>query len=204
MQINTKWIAASCATLVLCACNTPMPTLPTAKAPAAQPTAVHKDEKPVERGVESTFKEQLVIKPRESIEKGQLLVSYSIKAVPDDANALVLSLTFRNLKNRQVRLVPRITLSDNEGKTIAAYSRQEFILQAKRPATGDQTVLRAQAEKKIKWANSFWLQDRFTIPANGIEVGERVFYCKTACQPKQLSVLLGKLEFPFEISPGSR
>lgn len=204
MHNKLNWLTVSCMTLALCACSTPAPIAPTAKAAAPQSASIRKDEKPVDRGVDSAFKEQLVIKPSESVEKDQLQVSYSIKAVPDDANALVLSLTFRNLRNSSVRLAPRINLSDSEGKAIAGYTHHEFIRQAKRPATGDQAVLRARAEEKIKWANSFWLKDRFTIPANGIEIGERVFHCKTVCQPKQLSVHLGKLEFPFVVSPVSR
>lgn len=95
-------------------------------------------------------------------------------------------------------------------RRIAAYDKHTFITQAKLESTravargGDLATQRAQLEEKSKWANRFWLKERFTIPANGIEVGEIVFHCQTACQPKQLNVYHGKQEFPFTLSGVAR
>ncbi|MDD2720592.1 MAG: hypothetical protein PHH47_04715 [Gallionella sp.] len=209
---NTKRLIAATATLLLCACNNvKLPAIMhTANAP--QPASVTKPATVAEPTADSAFKEQVIIKPSESVEKDQLQVSYSIKAVPNEANSLLLSLTFRNLKSKSVKLRPRIVLSDAEGKPVAAYSKQSFIKQARLDGGGmsskapssDQKAQRIKMEEKVKWANSFWLKEHFNIPANGIEVGEIVFHCKTACQPQQLNVYIGKQQFPFVISAPSR
>lgn len=204
---DTRWVMSSLAALLLCACNGAHPPQAALAANAPQAASPAKPQKGAEAAADTAFKEHVVIKPSESVEKDQIQVSYSLKPVPNEANALLLSLTFRNLRNKNVRLHPHIVLSDAENKPIPSHTRHSFIAEVKLEAaraSGTQTDPHARMEEKIKWANRFWLKERFTIPANGIEVGEMVFHCKTACQPRQLNVMLGKQVYPFDITAVAR
>lgn len=182
--------------MLLCACATPV-----ANKPAITVDTSSKPSEPAAAVIsttENSFKNQQVIMPDESIEKDKLAISYSIKTIAgENAPLLRLSVTFRNLKIKNISLHPKITLSDAKGNHFKAYSKKGFIKQA---TNLSKVATPNTADEKIKWANTYWLKENFTIPANGIEIGELIFQCKTACQPKRLTIRSGKQEFVFNIS----
>lgn len=206
MNTTVKWLLTGSMALFLSAC--------VSKAPDTKPAATLAEHNltkvvvPSASAADSAFKPQLVIMPDDSIEKDLLKISYSLKPLPNEENTFLLSLTFRNKKNKNITLHPKIALTDKAGVKIEAYSKNRFIKLAKQipdsPAKLDtaakKTSHQAQTDEKIKWAHSYWLKDQFTVPADGIDIGELVFHCKQACQPKHLSVQLGKQEFSFTLN----
>ena len=153
----------------------------------------------------SGFKNQQVVTPHEEIEKDKLLVSYGIKAIPDRKEYLVkVSMVFRNLKDQNVQILPVITLSDSAGNKIEAYSKKGFLKRmsaanVKAPNSG--AANSETAHDRIKWANAYWLKSRFTIPPNGIEIGELVFHASSLDKlPMTLTVKSARQEFVFTIN----
>lgn len=193
MHPTAQWLTTVGLALFLSACATRTPV--TQPVPAqTEPTPVKETPANASAG-DSTFKPQRVIMPDESLEKDLLKISYSVKPLTDYENTFLLSLTFRNKKDKNVVMHPRIVLTDKTGNQIHAYSQKAFIR-----LTKQQFGHSPQADEKTKWAKSYWLKERFTVPANGIDIGELVFHCKPACQPKQLSVQLDKQTFSFTLN----
>ncbi len=185
-------------TLLLCACvtNPPVPV----SAVSVSPPAPAESKAPES----SAFKSQRVITPVEIIEKDQLRVSYSLKVIPDETGYLVqISMVFRNKKDKSISLSPKITLSDSKDTALKAYSKKSFLkLVSRKPAaakSGGAVVNRIAAEEKIKWANAYWLKEHFTIPANGIEIGELVYHCASINLPLKLTVNSAGQSFVFTI-----
>lgn len=200
---------AVAATLIslLCACA----TKPAPEKSVRAPSAVPSENNPVSKNVESTaFKSQQLLKPNEIIEKDKLRVSYSMKVIPDETGYLVqISMVFRNKKDQSVNLSPKITLSDSKEAVLRAYSKKSFLKFASRKtgaaASKDNglTVNRSAAEDKIKWANSYWLKEHFSVPSNGIEIGELVYHCTTLNLPMKLTVNSAGQNFIFNLSDTS-
>lgn len=181
-----KIVISVALTLLLCACvtNPPVPVSAVSVPPPA----------PAESAVKApeSYKSQRIITPVEIIEKDKLRVSYSLKVAPGVSGYLVqVSMVFRNKKEQSIRISPKITLSDGKDATLKSYSKKSFI----RLAAG-----KPEAAEKIKWANSYWLKESFSIPANGIEIAELAFHSTSLNYPMKLKVSAAHQDFVFTIS----
>ncbi|MFA6920662.1 MAG: hypothetical protein WC216_02365 [Gallionella sp.] len=186
------------AALILCSCATKPHVNESAQSPSNQPAGQNSaNTSPL---VDSGFKIQQVMTPQDNIEKDKLLISYSIKAIPEGNDYLIqLSMVFRNLKDRSVSIKPKITLSDGRGNSIEAYTKKSFLKHAADLA--GKTGERNAANEKIKWANSFWLKSKVTIPPNGIEICELVFHGANLNNlPMKLTINSSGQEFMFTIN----
>lgn len=161
------------------------------------------------RAEDSVFKDQQVIKPNPGIEKGSLHVSYSMKAVRSEDGYLVqLSLVFRNLKDRNVGVVPHVVLLNDQERRIDAYTKGAFLKFASRAKSGADatsslisTGSGAQAaQERMAWANSYWLKNKFTISPNGIEIGGLVYRSADLKLPMKLVVNAGNQQYVFPIT----
>lgn len=195
--------AIACAFFALLSACAPKPPLVIpVSAPAT--TAIEQTVTPVTPTPESTaFKNQQVMTPNGSIEKSRLQVSYSMKVIPDEKGHLVqISMIFRNLKDQNTNLKPKITLVDAKGSPVKAYSKKGFLkLTAQMTASGgtQNNVNRGSAEERIKWAHSYWLKDKFTLPPHGIEIGELIYHCTTLNYPMKLTVNSAGQNYIFTI-----
>lgn len=157
-------------------------------------------------GVDSIFDEQQEITPAQSIEKGGMLLSYSILTVPSQVGDLQrLVLIFRNMQGQHQTIKPDVSLADAQGKRIRHYSKHGFIKASSYLAvknsdsTGKSTVKidKKSAKERADWVNTYWLKSSYKIPAHGIALGELVYYCDHCRLPLKLVVKLGKQEFIF-------
>jgi hypothetical protein len=184
--------AIACALFALLSACAPKPPLVIpVSAPAT--TAIVQTVTPVTPMLESTaFKNQQVMTPNESIEKNKLLVSYSMKVIPDVKGHLVqISMIFRNMKDQNTNIKPKIALLDANGNPIKAYSKKGFLkLTAQMTASSgtQNNVNLGSAEERIKWAHSYWLKDHFTLPPRGMEIGELIYHCERLNYPMKLTV----------------
>jgi len=203
-----KWAAINASVLLLCACAHPM--LPGSTA-VNSPGNSQSDagSSPVPDGV---FKDKQVIAPHQSIEQDNLQVSYNMKAVRSEGGYLVqLSLVFRNLKDKSVSIRPRVTLLNDKGHQVEAYTKTGFLKFSARvrgSATANVTnpliktpaaANQSPAQERTDWANSYWLKERFGISAQGIEIGGLAYHCSDLNLPMKLIVKSGKQEFVFII-----
>lgn len=178
-------------TLLLCSCAV-KPPVPDSPAKTSPPVAAESSGNAPESTI---FKSQRVITPSEIIEKDKLRISYSLKVAPDETGYLVqVSMVFRNKKEQSLILRPKITLSDGADAKLKAYSKKSFLRLAS-SKSGDPA-----AAEKIKWANTYWMKDHFTIPGNGIEIGELAFHCTRLSYPMKLKVSSAHQDFVFTIS----
>lgn len=195
---STKFAIAAASILLLSSCATKPHVNEVVPSPLNQPAGQNSaNTRPV---VDSGFKIQQVMTPQDNIEKDKLLISYSIKAIPEGNDYLIqLSMVFRNLKDRSISIKPQITLSDGRGNSIEAYTKKSFLKHASEQA--GKTGKRNAANEKTKWANSFWLRSKFTIPPNGIEICELVFHGANLNNlPMKLTVNASGQEFIFTIN----
>lgn len=194
-DVRRSLTMAACS-MLLCACAT-KPHLDAQALPAAKPASAPDSAGPAASG---GFQSQQVMTPQDNIEKDKLLISYSIKAIPSGTDYLIkVSMVFRNLKDRSVSLKPAITLTDGSGNRIEAYTKKGFLIHMSVLAA-DKSA-KDVAGERTKWANAYWLKSKFTIPPNGIEVGELVFHsARIDNLPMKLTVNSAKQEFAFTIS----
>lgn len=176
------------------------------KTPTPEPALQNSANKPPEN---NAFKNQQVMTPNEGIEKNKLLVSYSMKILPAEKGNLVkISMIFTNMKDQNTHIQPKITLADSQGLPISAYSKKSFLKlvshktdksAASAPAASSQRM----TDEKIKWANAYWLKDKFTLPPRGIEIGELIYHCTSLNFPMKLTVQSAGQNFVFDISDKS-
>lgn len=160
-------------------------------------------------GEDNVFKDQQVINPNPAIEKDKLQVSYNMKAVHSESGYLLqLSLIFRNQKDKSVLVRPDISLLNNKGHRIEAYSKNGFLksvssMKGKAAVRVTNSLISADsqtsAQERIDWANSYWLKDRFSISAQGIEIGELVYHCVELQLPMTLIVNAAHQKYVFNI-----
>ena len=195
-DVRRSLTLAASSMLLLCSCAT-KPHVDAQAQPDAKPASAQDGAKPIANG---GFQSQQVMTPQDNIEKDKLLISYSIKAIPTSTDYLIkVSMVFRNLKDRSVNLKPVIALSDGSGNRIEAYSKKGFLIHMSVLAA-DKSA-KDGAGERTKWANAYWLKSRFTIPPNGIEVGELVFHsARIDNLPMKLTVNSAKQDFTFTIT----
>lgn len=198
-----KFALAAASICLLCSCAT-KPHVDEAARPAADQAASPANSV-ASTAANGGFKNQQVVTPHEEIEKDKLLISYGIKAIPDRKEYLVkVSMVFRNLKDRNAEIRPVITLTDGAGNRIEAYSKKGFLKRmsaANGKAANSGAADGETAHDRIKWANAYWLKSRFTIPPNGIEMGELVFHASSLDKlPMKLTVKSAHQEFVFTIN----
>ena len=205
-----KGLIVSASMLMLCACASKPPA---PEASGADQTHIgQKAGQAVgsERVEENVFKPQQVINPNPGIEKDKLLISYNIKAVRSETGYLLqLSLIFKNQKDKKVYVRPGITLLDDKGHRVVAYSKAAFLKSASGAkdashSTSSQAGVQggnsgAEQERK-NWANSYWLKDRFSLSAQGIEIGELVYHCADIKVPMTLIVNAAHQKYVFKIT----
>lgn len=155
------------------------------------------------------FDDHHEIIPAQSIEKGGLLVSYSMRAAHDKRGYLIrVSLVFRNLQDKNTTVRPKISLLDASGKNILVYSKTRFIKISSRLAGKDSesatnSLFRNSGNRKIsekwlvKWANLYWLKHSYKIPPEGIAIGELVYHSPQLNLPIRLVVNSNQQEFVF-------
>lgn len=155
------------------------------------------------------FNDHHEIIPAQSIEKGGLLVSYSMRAAHDKQGYLIrLSLIFRNLQDKKTIVRPKISLLDASGKKILVYSKTRFIrissrLAGKDSATATNSLFRNDGNRKIsekwlvKWADMYWLKHSYRIPSQGIAIGELVYHSPQLNLPIKLTVDSNRQQFVF-------
>jgi hypothetical protein len=183
-----KWAAINASVFLLYACAYPM--LPGSTA-VNSPGNSQSDagSSPVPDGV---FKDKQVIAPHQSIEQDNLQVSY-------------------NMKDKSVSIRPRVTLLNDKGHQVEAYTKTGFLKFSARvrgSATANVTnpliktpaaANQSPAQERTDWANSYWLKERFGISAQGIEIGGLAYHCSDLNLPMKLIVKSGKQEFVFII-----
>lgn len=209
VKIAVKWLLSSALISLLCACAIKPHTSADAQGQAARTTnsspSADSGKNRVQDGV---FKNQQVIKPNPGIEKGKLLISYSMKAVRSEDRYLVqLSLVFMNQQDRSVQIRPHVVLLNERGLPIDAYTKESFL---KFAAKGGADVTRSlisdgngshgTAQERRDWAKSYWLKNKFTIFANGIEIGELVYHCPDLKLPMKLIVNAANQKYEFAIT----
>lgn len=155
------------------------------------------------------FNDHHEIIPAQSIEKGGLLVSYSMRAARDKQGYLIrLSLIFRNLQGKKTIIRPKISLLDASGKKILVYTKTRFIRISSRLAGKDSesatnSLFRNDGKRKIsaawlvKWADLYWLKHSYRIPSQGIAIGELVYHSPQLNLPIRLAVNSNHQEFVF-------
>lgn len=205
-----KGLIVGASILMLCACAT-KPSVP-AVSGADQASRIQKTGPAggSERVEDSVFKPQQVINPNPGIEKDKLLVSYNMKAVRSESGYLLqLSLIFRNQKDKKVYVRPGITLLDDKGQRIEAYSKAAFlksvsgIKETSHPTSspaGAKGGSPGSAQERKNWANSYWLKDRFSLSAQGIEIGELVYHSAGIKVPMTLIVNAVHQKYVFNIT----
>lgn len=195
--------------LSLCSCGVISPPSRSdqpSQAPYAGQPIEHPGNQPAGDGV---FNDQQVITPSQSIDKEDLQVSYSIKAIPDEAGYLLqLSLVFRNLKDRSTNIKPTITLLDDRGSGIEAYTKKDFLQltpgttgKARHAVSGSPVKTGGErqnfAQERLAWANSYWLKTSYKIPPRGIQISGLVYHCTSLNAPMKLTVNSAGQEFQF-------
>lgn len=160
-------------------------------------------------GADTAFNRTQEITPAQSIQKGGLLVSYSMLTVPGrNGNLVRLSLVFRNLQNQGKVIRPQVLLWDSRGKRIRHYTKNSFLhasahMAANTPGDASNSLIningndKKAARARTEWANSYWLKYRYRIPAHGIAIGELVYLIPHIYLPLNLSVKLGRQKFDF-------
>lgn len=152
------------------------------------------------------FKKQQVITLHESIEKNELLVSYSLEtAARSQGYFIKISMAFKSNKNQSMNIKPQITLRDSKGLKIAAYNKKSFLALEKQGKPNGKSIdtsseKHSAASEKIEWANSFWLRDKFQLPPQGIEVGELIYHCASLNFPMKLTVKSAGQDYIFIIN----
>jgi hypothetical protein len=68
------------------------------------------------------------------------------------------------------------------------------------PASSAGKTRRNTVNERINWANSYWLKDKFTIPPNGIEIGELIYHSNSLNYPMKLTINPAGEDYVFEIS----
>ncbi|MEI7456284.1 MAG: hypothetical protein WCK93_06120 [Nitrosomonadales bacterium] len=153
---------------------------------------------------QSAFQKQRMMTPQDSIEKNKLFVSYSMKVIPEKTGHLIqVSMVFRNMKDKATRIQPKITLADHKGSVIQPYTKNGFLKLTSRmngPASSAGKTRRNTVNERINWANSYWLKDKFTIPPNGIEIGELIYHSNSLNYPMKLTINPAGEDYVFEIS----
>ncbi len=196
--------------LLLCSCSLLPPSFnPSGDAPQkGSSEQAHRDSgsKPA---ADPEFNDHHEIIPAQSIEKGGLLVSYSMRAAHDKQGYLIrLSLIFRNLQDKKTIVRPKISLLDASGKKILVYSKTRFIRISSRLAGKDSesaanSLFRNDGKRKIsekwlvKWADLYWLKRSYRIPSQGIAIGELVYHSPQLNLPIRLAVNSNQQEFVF-------
>lgn len=213
-----KFARIAAPVLLLCSCaamqgskqvTTAPVTTSAAQAAPAKPPAPNKvfqatnDAYPA---VDDIFDEKQEIKAAQNIEKDGILVSYSLLTVPSKAGDLQrLALIFRNMQSNGISIQPKVFLEDATGKRVKHYSKRGFIkassyLATETNANGGKALVKIDQKsikERIDWINAYWLKPSYDIPAQGIAIGEMVYYCDHCRQPLKLRVNLGKQEFIF-------
>jgi hypothetical protein len=148
------------------------------------------------------------IAPMQSIEKDGLLISYSMRVIPDkECNMIRLTLVLRNMQVQDRTISPQVSLTDISGKTIEAYTRAEFgklsaQLAGKSPGSA---INHLKVERSVKEASELrsrlenvnWLKSSYRIPARGIAIGELVYRCSQFKAPLILVVNSNRELFVF-------
>ena len=199
---NTIYLAAMTAfTLLLSACAT-KPALAPQPAQATNPAREQADETNAQKSAaQSAFHKQRMMTPQDSIEKNKLFVSYSMKVIPEKTGHLIqVSMVFRNMKDKATRLQPKISLTDHKGRVIQPYTKHEFLKLTSRMNASAGTNSRNTVNERISWANSYWLKNKFTLPPNGIEIGELMYHSSSLNFPMKLTINSAGENYVFEIS----
>jgi len=191
-------------TMLLSACATKpvsAPQIPQAANTAAEQASDASSQKTTGQ---SAFQKQRMMTPQDSIEKNKLFVSYSMKVIPEKTGHLIqVSMVFRNMKDKATRLQPKISLTDHKGRVIRPYTKNSFLKLTSRMnadnasagKTGRNTV-----NERINWANAYWLKDKFTLPPNGIEIGELIYHSTSLNFPMKLTINSAGESYVFEMN----
>jgi hypothetical protein len=148
------------------------------------------------------FSEQQLIVPSQGIDKDGLLISYSMKVLPDETGYLLqLTLVFRNMNAKNITVKPKVALLDDKGANIAVYTKKSFDKVAARViAKARHKGASANAVKEqLEWDKAFWLKSNFKIPDGGIQIGGLVFHSTNLNVPMTLIVSSQGKVFQFII-----
>jgi hypothetical protein len=133
-----------------------------------------------------------------------------MKAVHGENGYLLqLTLIFKNQRDKGVILRPRISLLNDKGVRIEAYSKRGFVrsvsrmkgnsVQVTNALLGGNDGSRISTREVMDWADSYWLKDRFSISAQGMEIGELVYHLADINLPMTLIVNADHQEYVFNI-----
>lgn len=219
MRPNLRYLLSAASILLLCSCSAMLGAKPGDKPPSNQPaplnSSLNKAPAPDKvfqaadgsyPAVESIFDEQQEIMPAQSIEKGGVLVSYSLQTVPSKVGDLQrLALIFRNKQGHAITIEPEVFLTNAKGRKIKHYSKRGFLkassyLAVKSTSSDGKALVKidkSSINERKDWINTYWLKSSYRIPAQGIAIGELVYYCDHCRLPLKLLVRLGKQEYAF-------
>jgi hypothetical protein len=176
--------------LLLCSCATTSPQDRSGSSNAVS--------KPAAGGVSNGHYETT---SAQSLEKDGLLISYSLRVIPDnECNLIRLTLVFRNQQDSGRTVSPKVSLTDSTGKMIRAYSRAQFgkfsaQLAKKRSGGAGKPDLNAELRGQLTSVN--WLKSGYKMSPRGIAIGELVFRCTDLKAPLKLTVNSNRQEFVF-------
>lgn len=194
---------------LLCACSI-FP--PKSQSPQAVPATSSTSTKSAAAAVPtvaspSVLNEHNVIVPSPGIEKDGLLVSYSMKIMPySKVQLLQVSLVFRNMSAKDMMITPKVTMTQDNGVAVTAYTKGRFdrlanrmIAHSKRAAGKQKNAAERALQEQLEWHKAFWLGKRFRIPADGIQIGGLVFHSGKPVYPLKLVVHSSGRVFQFII-----
>ncbi|MFA6203391.1 MAG: hypothetical protein WC710_09440 [Gallionella sp.] len=188
-------------TMLLSACATKPASLPQTQQVAHTTPEQPSEASAQQSAAQSAFQKQRMMTPQDSIEKNKLFVSYSMKFITEKTGHLIqVSMVFRNMKDKAVRIQPKIRLTDHKGRVIQPYTKNGFLKLTARMNASAGTTSRNTVNERISWANSYWLKNKFTIPPNGIEIGELMYHSNSLNFPLKLTINSAGENYVFEIS----
>lgn len=199
---STIYLAAmTLLALLLSACATKPASLPQTQQAAHTTPEQPSEASAQQSAAQSAFQKQRMMTPQDSIEKNKLFVSYSMKFITEKTGHLIqVSMVFRNMKDKAVRIQPKIRLTDHKGRVIQPYTKNGFLKLTARMNASAGTTSRNTVNERISWANSYWLKNKFTIPPNGIEIGELMYHSSSLSFPMKLTINSAGENYVFEIS----
>lgn len=188
--------------LFLCACNMTSPSNHASQSGPGKQTAPSTNSSLASPEGDHIFSEQQLIVPSQGIDKDGLLISYSMKVLPDETGYLLqLTLVFRNMNAKNITVKPKVALLDDKGANIAVYTKKSFDKVAARViAKARHKGASANAVKEqLEWDKAFWLKSNFKIPDGGIQIGGLVFHSTNLNVPMTLIVSSQGKVFQFII-----